>query len=73
MCIHALETGPGAHPDSCTMRTGSLPGVKWPGRCVNHPLPSSAEVTERAEPYLYSPSVPLPSMNSVGSSLPTVR
>jgi hypothetical protein len=22
MCIHEPETGPGAHPDSCTMATG---------------------------------------------------
>ena len=23
-----VQTGPGAHPDSCTMCTGSFPGVK---------------------------------------------
>jgi len=34
-----LQTGPGAHPASCTMGTGSLPGVKRPGRGVDHPLP----------------------------------
>ena len=32
-------------------------GVKRPGRGVDHPLPSSAEVKERVELYLYSPSV----------------
>ena len=33
----------------------SFPGVKRPGRGVNHPPPSSAEVKERVETYLYSP------------------
>jgi len=40
------------------MGTGSFPGVKRPGRAVDHPLPSSAEVKERVELYLYSPSGP---------------
>jgi len=53
-----LQTGPGAHPASCTMGTGSFPGVKRPGRGVGHPLPSSSEVKERADLYLYSPSGP---------------
>jgi len=47
-----VQTGPGAHPASYTMGTGSVPGVKWPGRGVDHPLPSSAEVKEREELYL---------------------
>jgi hypothetical protein len=38
-------TDPGVNPASCTMGTGSFPGVKRPGRGVDHPLPSSAEVT----------------------------
>jgi hypothetical protein len=43
-----VQTGPGAHPSSCTMGTGSFPGVK----CVRGmplttpPPPSSAEVLE---------------------------
>jgi hypothetical protein len=28
------------------MGTGSVPGVKRPGRCADHPPPSSAEVTK---------------------------
>jgi hypothetical protein len=36
----------------------SLPGVKRPGRCVDHPPPSCAEVKERVQLYLYSPSGP---------------
>jgi hypothetical protein len=49
-------TGPGAHPASYTMATGSFPGVKRPGRGVDHPPLFSAEVKERVEPYLLSPS-----------------
>jgi hypothetical protein len=36
----------------------SFLGVKRPGSGVNHPPPSSAEVKERVELYLYSPSGP---------------
>jgi hypothetical protein len=34
----------------------SFPGIKRPGRGVNHPPPSSAEVKERIELHHYSPS-----------------
>jgi len=53
-----VQTGSEGHPASCTMDTGSFPGVKRPGLDVDHPPPSSAEVTERVELYLYSPSGP---------------
>ena len=53
-----VKTGTGAHPASYRMGTGSLPGVKWPGRGADRPPPSSAEVKERVELYLYSPSGP---------------
>ena len=32
-----VQTGPGAHPASYTMGTGTFPGVKRPGRDVDHP------------------------------------
>ena len=32
-----VQTGPGAHPASYTMDTGSFPGVKRSGRGVDHP------------------------------------
>ena len=51
-------TGPGAHPASYTVGTGSYAGVNWLGRGVDHPPPSSTEVKERAELYLYSTSGP---------------
>ena len=35
-----------------------LPGVKRPGRGVDHPLPFSVEVKEQVELYLYSPYGP---------------
>ena len=53
-----VQTGPGAHPASYTMGTGSFPGVKRPRRDVDHPPASSAEVKERVELYLYSFSGP---------------
>ena len=48
------QTGPGAYPASCTMDTGSFPGVKRPGLALTtHPHPSRAEIKERVELYLY--------------------
>ena len=55
----SVQTGPGTQPVSYTMGTGSLLGVKRPGRGVDHPSPSIAEVKESVEMYLYSPSVSL--------------
>jgi hypothetical protein len=42
-----VQIGPGAHPASYTMGTGSFPGVKRPGRGVDHSPPFSAEVKEK--------------------------
>jgi len=64
-----IQTGPGAHPDSCTMGTGSFPGVKS-GRgptLTPHPLlvPWSRKgrgipLLSSYEPYgLYRASVPV--------------
>ena len=53
-----VQTGPGTHPASYTMGTGSFPGLKRPGRGLDHPLPSSIGVKERVELYLNSPSGP---------------
>ena len=63
-----VQTGPGAHPASYTMSTGSFPGVKWPGLGVDHPPAYSAEVKERVELYLYSTSGP--SWPFLGRNLP---
>ena len=52
-----VQTGPRAHPTFYKKGTGSFPEVKRPGRGVDHP-PSSAEVNERVELYLYTPSGP---------------
>jgi len=54
----SVQTGRGAHPASYTMGTGSFPGVKRPGRDVDHTPPSGAEVRERVELYLYTPFGP---------------
>ena len=32
-----VQDGPGAHPASYTMGTGSFPGLKRPGRDFDHP------------------------------------
>ena len=54
-----VQTGPGAHPASCTMGTGSFPGVKsGRGRDADPSPPSSAVGHERVELYLYSPYGP---------------
>ena len=39
-----VQTGPGSHPASCTVGTGSFQWVKRPGRDVDKPAPSIAEV-----------------------------
>jgi len=53
-----VQTGPEAHPASYTMGTGSFPGVKRRGRDVDHPPLSNAEIKERVQLYLCSPSGP---------------
>jgi len=54
-----VQTGPGAHPASCTMSTGSFPeGKERPGRDADPSPPSSAVGDERVELYLYSPYGP---------------
>jgi len=53
-----VQTGPGAHPASYTMGTGSLPReVKRTGQGFDHLRQSSTEVKERVQLYLY-PSGP---------------
>ena len=51
-----LQTRPGAYPASCTMGTGSFPGVKRPGCGADHPPPSKCPGQERVGLYLYCPS-----------------
>ena len=53
-----VQTGSGAYPASCTVGTGSFPGVKRPGRGADHPSPPQRRGHERVELYLYSPSGP---------------
>ena len=54
----SAQTGTEAHSASYTVGTGSFSEVKRPGCGVDHPPPSSAEVKERVELYLYSPYMP---------------
>ena len=53
-----VQPNPEADPPSCTMGTGSFPGVKRLGRGVDHPPPSRAEVKERALLYFNSLAKP---------------
>ena len=58
----------GPSPVSCTIGTGSFPGVKRPGRGADHPPPSKCRGQERVGLYLYSPSGP--SWPVMGAPLP---
>jgi hypothetical protein len=49
-----IHTGTGAHSASYTMGTGSFPRVKWPGRGIDHPSPSSTKDKQTVRLYLYS-------------------
>ena len=63
-----VQTGPGAHPASYTMGTGSFLEVKRPGRGVVHPPTSSANVEGSVELFICSPS--RPSWPVIGTALP---
>ena len=54
----SVQTGPGAHPASCTMGTGSFSGLKRPGRGADYQPPSSDKVEGRVGLYICSPSGP---------------
>ena len=54
----AVQIGPGAHPASCTMGTGSFLGVKRPGRGADLPHLSKYRGNERVGLYLYLSSWP---------------
>jgi hypothetical protein len=51
-----VQTSPRVNPVSYTMGTGSFSGVNQPGRGVDHPTQFSAEVKEKVELYIFSPS-----------------
>ena len=51
-----FQIGTVAHPATYTVGSGYFPGVKRPRRGVERPPPSSAEVEEKVELYLYYPS-----------------
>jgi hypothetical protein len=53
-----VQTGPGAHPGSCTMGTWYFPGVKRPGRGADQPPPPKHRGREWVELYLYFPCGP---------------
>jgi hypothetical protein len=77
-----VQTGSGVHPASCTMGTGSpFPGSKArPGRDADHSPPSSAEVMNEQELYLFSSQAPpwrvaglLASVTLMNVSLPNLN
>jgi hypothetical protein len=54
--LHVVQTDSGVHPTSYTMGTRrSFPGVKRPGREVDHSPPTSAEVKKNVDLYIHSP------------------
>jgi hypothetical protein len=54
-----IQTGPGAHQPSYTMGTGSPPRRQSGRNLALTTHPHNAEVKERVQLYLYSPSEPL--------------
>ena len=54
--FHTCPDQPWGQLVSYTMVSGAFLAVKQPGCGADHPPPSSAEVRERVELYLYSPS-----------------
>jgi len=46
------QNGPGAQPAPCNGHRVSFPRLNLPGRGLDHPPPSRAEVKERVELYL---------------------
>jgi hypothetical protein len=50
------QTGRGTHPAFCTVGYRvSFPGVKWPGRGVNHPYPLVAPRLKKEKGYASTP------------------
>ena len=45
-----VQTSPGAYPASCTIGTGSFPGVKRPGRGADYPPLSSVPMSWKGRP-----------------------
>ena len=57
-----VQTGPGVHTASCTMGTGSFPGVKNGRGVLLTPHPFQCRGHGRVELYLYVPSGPQPGL-----------
>jgi len=76
-----VQTGPGAHPTSYTIGTGSFPEVKRPGRGVDHPshlaprlFPLCAFTTGyQGELYFFAPEATYWSKKNYVLSLETIR
>ena len=51
-----VQTDPGAYPASYVMGTGSFPGVKQPGRGVDHPTQLALRLRKE---YSYTSTPPL--------------
>ena len=54
-----VQTGPGSTRPRVQWMLGLFPAAKRPGYCVDHPTPSSTEVKERVQLYIYISSFPL--------------
>jgi len=52
----SVQTGPGAHPASHAMDTGSFPVVKRPGHGVDDPIPLAPRLKKEYS-YTYTPPV----------------
>ena len=53
-----VQTGPNTYPASCTMGTGSFPGIKWPGCGTDYPSPLLTSRLWMSRANFHSPAVP---------------
>ena len=65
-----VQTGPGAHPASCTMGTQSFPGVKCGLGVLLTTTPFQCRGHGRVQLYLYPPSGPHRACNRITLPLP---
>ena len=62
----SVQTCPETHPASCTSGTGSLPGLKRPGRGVDHPRHLASRLKKL---YSFTSTTPMGPLDSLQGEL----